>query len=318
MNRTRIIALALALCLMAALLTGCASRPVVKIDGMNIPAGYYIYNYCMAYTQDSGTGSSDAISNKAMENIMRYCIVEKLCKQYGIQLEALERKAVLDNITEQMKEQGASGYKTFLSKMQLSKRQFQNLMYNAAKETKLKDYLYNDEYGAEKPTDEELYQVFCENYCCATHILISTQKAKEQADYDAALKKAEEVLAKAKAGEDFAALAAEYGEDPGQDPNAGYVFPKGTMVQVFEDAAFSLEPGQMSDIVQSTYGYHIIKRNPIPMELFMQYRDTFYAQAQNYFYQLRLQDEASKMDIQVLDAMEKINLSSALYYVMGY
>ena len=92
MNRTRIIALALALCLMAALLTGCASRPVVKIDGMNIPAGYYIYNYCMAYTQDSGTGSSDAISNKAMENIMRYCIVEKLCKQYGIQLEALERK----------------------------------------------------------------------------------------------------------------------------------------------------------------------------------------------------------------------------------
>ena len=318
MKHARSVAMLLVVCAIFALLAGCSSKAVLKIDGKAIPAGYYIYNYCNAYSQASGMGDSSSFSNTAMQNIIRYAVVEKLCKQYGIELQALERKAVLDNINEQMAEQGTSAYKTFLSRMQLSKRQFQDLMYNAAKDTKLKDYFYNEEYGTEKPTDEELYQVFCDNFCCASHILISTQKATEQADYDAALKKIQEIQARVQAGEDFAALAAEYGEDPGLDPEKGYVFPSGVMVQAFEDAAFALEPGQVSDIVQTSYGYHIIKRYPITMELFMEYRDSFYPQAQNYFYQKKIAEEAEKLDVQVLDAMNNLDLRPALSYIMGY
>jgi foldase protein PrsA len=100
----------------------------------------------------------------------------------------------------------------------------------------------------------------------ASHILISTQDAegKPLADKEKAekKKKAEDILAKVKAGEDFAKLAKENSDDPGSAKDGGDLgafFGRGVMVPEFEDAAFSLEKGKISDLVESQYGYHIIK-----------------------------------------------------------
>jgi len=73
-------------------------------------------------------------------------------------------------------------------------------------------------------------------------------------------KKAEEVLAKARAGEDFAALAKQYSNDStaAQGGDLGF-FPRGQMVKPFEDSAFALAPGEISDVVETTFGFHIIK-----------------------------------------------------------
>ncbi len=73
-------------------------------------------------------------------------------------------------------------------------------------------------------------------------------------------KKAEEVLKKVKAGEDFATLAQQYSEDASaaQGGDLG-TFSRGKMVPPFEQAAFALAPGATSDIVTSTFGFHIIK-----------------------------------------------------------
>jgi parvulin-like peptidyl-prolyl isomerase len=62
-------------------------------------------------------------------------------------------------------------------------------------------------------------------------------------------------------GEDFAALATQYSEDPGSKDNGGELpaFGRGDMVPEFEAAAFSLKPGQVSDVVTTVYGFHIIK-----------------------------------------------------------
>lgn len=76
----------------------------------------------------------------------------------------------------------------------------------------------------------------------------------------AAKKNAEDVLAKVKAGGDFAALAAQYSKDPSNAVNGGELgwFGKGVMVAPFEQAAFALKVGETSDLVETEFGWHII------------------------------------------------------------
>lgn len=99
----------------------------------------------------------------------------------------------------------------------------------------------------------------------ASHILLSTKDMdtnKELSDEKKAAKKklAEDLVKRARAGEDFAKLAKEYSEDPGSKDKGGeYKFPRGQMVKEFEDAAFSLQTNQVSDVVTTQFGYHVIK-----------------------------------------------------------
>ena len=74
-------------------------------------------------------------------------------------------------------------------------------------------------------------------------------------------KQAETVLQQVKSGGDFAALAKQYSEDEGSKANGGDLdyFGRGRMVPEFENAAFTMEPGQISDLVKSQFVFHIIK-----------------------------------------------------------
>jgi len=121
--------------------------------------------------------------------------------------------------------------------------------------------------GVSEKKQEILAQLKEDEYICAKHILIAfpedIEKDEEGNVLESAkaetLAKATEVLAKVDAGEDFDALIAQYGEDPGvQTQPDGYVFTKGQMVAPFEEAAYALEVGAHSGLVETTYGYHII------------------------------------------------------------
>ena len=91
----------------------------------------------------------------------------------------------------------------------------------------------------------------------ASHILFQTE-GKDEA---AVQKQAEAVLAKVKAGADFAALAKQYSEDEVSKAKGGDLdyFGRGAMAKEFEDAAFSLQSGQTSELVRSPFGFHIIR-----------------------------------------------------------
>jgi peptidyl-prolyl cis-trans isomerase D len=91
----------------------------------------------------------------------------------------------------------------------------------------------------------------------ASHILLRTE-GKDEA---AVRPQAEAVLKQARSGADFAQLATKYSEDTGSAPSGGDLdfFRRGQMVPAFEEAAFALEPGGISDLVRSDFGFHIIK-----------------------------------------------------------
>jgi len=116
-----------------------------------------------------------------------------------------------------------------------------------------------------KVSEEDLRQAYAvesagDRTASVRHILLLTQ-GKTEAEKAEALKKIEGILARAKAGEDFAELAKQYSEDTGSKDNGGLYedFGRGQMVKPFEDAAFSVPVGEISGVVETNFGYHIIK-----------------------------------------------------------
>lgn len=95
----------------------------------------------------------------------------------------------------------------------------------------------------------------------ARHILIKVEKSASDEDKKKAKEKAEEILRRIKAGEDFAKLASEFSDDPGSKKKGGGLgsFTKGRMVPGFEKVAFSLKPGEISDVFETPFGFHIVK-----------------------------------------------------------
>jgi len=95
----------------------------------------------------------------------------------------------------------------------------------------------------------------------ARHILFRVDPKATSEQKESIRKRAAEVLEKARQGEDFSQLAQKYSEDPGSGPQGGDLgfFPRGQMVPAFEAVAFSLPPGTVSDLVETNFGFHIIK-----------------------------------------------------------
>jgi peptidyl-prolyl cis-trans isomerase D len=112
---------------------------------------------------------------------------------------------------------------------------------------------YYDEHQNDLGTPEERH---------AAHILISASAATSQAEQDAAKAKAEQLLQQARQyPAKFAELARKNSQDPGSAVNGGDLgfFGRGMMVKPFDDAVFALKVGEISGLVKSDFGYHIIK-----------------------------------------------------------
>lgn len=118
-------------------------------------------------------------------------------------------------------------------------------------------------------SEEDLRKYYAENesrYATpqerrASHILIKAERSASAEQRDKAKAKAAALLAEAKQDPGkFAALAKKNSEDPGSAVQGGDLdfFARGAMVKPFEDAAFALKPGQLSDVVESDFGYHVI------------------------------------------------------------
>jgi len=156
-------------------------------------------------------------------------------------------------------------FKDAISKMGVTEAEIRSqLKKGLAIDELLKSKVVNDiqvtEAEAKKYYEENTDQFKQAEQVKASHILIKVAPDASDEKKAEAKKKIEEVQEKLKGGEDFAAVAKESSEGPSKSRGGDLgFFQRGQMDKAFEEVAFALEPGTVSDVVETRFGYHIIK-----------------------------------------------------------
>ncbi len=213
-----------------------------------------------AVSQGGGQLDQQAIFDESVNQLVRTKLLAQEARRQNITLP----EGSVDELMQQIEQQvgGRESLETSLGQMGLTYA----AMRSNVEESELAMALMEEKIRpGVTVTEEEAATFYKENpqyfttpeQVHARHILFKTGEGVDDA---AALAKAEQAHARAVAGEDFAALARELSEGP-SGPEGGDLgfFSANQMVQPFSEAAFALEPGQISDVVQTQFGYHVIK-----------------------------------------------------------
>ncbi|HEY5040629.1 MAG TPA: peptidylprolyl isomerase [Verrucomicrobiae bacterium] len=170
-----------------------------------------------------------------------------LLEHFGSQ-EALTRQLTAVGITEQELRRKAT--QEAVAKATLQRELNLNIT-----DAMCQDYYSNHTAMFEEPEKAHVQHILLMTMDPATRTPLSTNAVA------AKRKQIDDLLKRIKAGEDFGALAKQYSEDPGSKTDGGELpkFSRGEMVPEFEAAAFALKPGQISDVISTAYGFHIIK-----------------------------------------------------------
>lgn len=215
--------------------------------------------------------NSDVVVKTKAGNITKNDFYEELKNNYGEQvLETMIITKILENeykITEEdiefatasLKHEMGQQFQMWLLQNGIQSEdsdEFRELIHQFT----LMDKLQFDGIDVTDEEIQEMYEDMIEDReieIRASHILF---KFDEDVDKDELLEQAEDILARLKNGEDFEELAKEYSDDSSAESGGDIgFFKKGAMVQEFEDTAYSLEVDEISEIIESEYGYHIIK-----------------------------------------------------------
>ena len=220
---------------------------------------------------DSGTTFAQYAVQSAENTIKQFAAIEAFTEKNGIKL---DETALADRLAEQKKTDTASICGEKLGEMNLTMDAYELMTLSNIKYQENFKALYGED--SELVSDEDALSYLKENgYMSANHILIMTKDpstGEELSDADKADKKAkaDEIYKELAAITDqselmkrFAELKEEYCEDTGKTTYPdGYTFTEGKMVPEFENAVKALEAYEVSEPVQSDYGYHIILRLP--------------------------------------------------------
>jgi peptidyl-prolyl cis-trans isomerase C len=203
------------------------------------------------------------MKNRILENLIITELLFQESKEKGIQVKAGEITEQLQSIKQQFPSE--TEFKKVLDENQISES---DLQVQIQRDIAIKQLI--DKEVAQKVviTDEEsktYYDTHPQSFVQpervrASHILIKVDADATETQKTEARKKIADVQQKLKKGEDFATLAKNHSEDSSSTKGGdlGY-FGRGQMVKPFEEAAFSLKPNETSGIIETQYGYHLIK-----------------------------------------------------------
>lgn len=217
------------------------------------------------------------VHHKVLDSLVEDLLLYQQIKELGMKVSEVEVDNAIKNVMDKnnipdeatlktaLKQQGIEwkDYRESVTK-QLNKWQFINAKVGSR--VKISDEEVRDQYEKEMVSQVREYEYR------ASHILFrvaKTDKAEKTADQK---ERAERALVRARAGEDFAALARELSEGPTarHGGDLGY-FQKGVMVRDFEHAVIQLETGEVSGVVRTPFGFHVVKledKRPVSVTTF--------------------------------------------------
>lgn len=304
--------------------TSCTGNNIATVDGVNVDKGYFNYYFnklkqqlaaelgedSWEETQYEGKTALEYAKERALQSAIEDCIVTERALKDGISLTADDVKAI-----KQLKDSWISYYgseekfnEKELKANGITSEQFDYMM----KAVYYKNHLIEKYTDA---SDEKTRQFYDNNIVKVKHILIltidpDTGKKLPDDEVAAAKNEAEKLLDMATSNSNFDALVAEYTDDRDSFYYIGEGFSlnadgtEGTgMVPDFENAAFALGVGEVSGIVESEYGYHIIKRYENDSEMFETARNTLSFKVRSEEFSGVLNDWKSKMKIIVNESL---------------
>lgn len=283
----KIISLVLALVLLVCVMAGCGEKIDKKAVAITVngqEANVEFYNFYLTQLKKNiaaqmnssdmeieweeaeleGKKLIETAKEKAVDEVVSALVIEQKAEERGIKLTKEEEAAISQQISD--KKLSQTNFDKWLQDHGLTEDIYKRVVKINYLTSKL-----NQQYS-ENITDAEINDYYHKNIARVKHILVMTVDENQQplSAAEVAEKKAyaEELLNRVKNGENFDDLVAQYSEDPGSKSQPeGYYLGKGfvvggqgSMVPEFETMSLALEVGGVSEPVETTYGYHIIKR----------------------------------------------------------
>lgn len=282
----KLVCLVAALVMLVSCLAGCSGRKkgyppvytsekrvVMTVGGYNVAYDFYRYLFLNAKADlDKGDESFwtkegntvDLIKDEVYDSLKSTYAMFKLADEYEITLD-VDAKSEIETIFEKSKAgMTNSEFKESLAEAYMTEELYRFILEVQQLELLVFRHVTDEMTGIINSDDDTVKKAVNEEFVRATHILF---KYSDESEKDAAYQEAQSVLALLKNGEDFETLKEKHSDDTDLKGNTdGYYFTKGEFKNAFEDTAFELEIGGVSEIISTDVGYHIVKRLPIEEE----------------------------------------------------
>jgi len=259
-------------------------RAIAIVNGEEILTSAYqqelnraLYSVTSQYAVDWNDPENQAfipmLQEQVLDQMIDQFLLHQLADQEGVTIGSDEVDAEIAAIKTQIEEDPTTpDWETFLEENNLTESVVREMITDSLLAQAL----------AERLGDSQMVE-----QVHASHILVETEEMGQ------------EVLNKLEAGEEFADLVADYSMDPGTRDQGGDLgwFPRGQMVPEFEEAAFSLEEDEISGLVQTAFGYHIIQvheKGERELDPF------YYAQIQEQQFQVWFEEQRMQSEIERL------------------
>ena len=246
------------------------NKTVITVDGVKIPAdefSYYVGSVADSYISYYGyeyfdnKSNFDSVLNYVAQVLKEHYVVYNWALEEGCDLTEEEKQEIHQQVVDlKASYETEEEFQDALKASHLNEELYEKMLMVDEVINKFSDKIYDSETSKYAPDKADVETLAKENGILASkHILLLSGETPEE--NEEILEKMNEILERIKDGEDFDKLMNEYSEDTGlaQNPN-GYTFMPGEMIDEFYDATASLEVGEVSGIVPSSYGFHIIKR----------------------------------------------------------